>query len=133
MEKISTQIPKAASPRRCMMNGERKMPTTILIPRENQLDPTFFRTCNFSILRMWRANYGFSWSLEEEYNWAITPSHLHELFRARYPEKRNGVWMGLRPLTHIRGKPSAVPMRTQFLRPRIPAVLISIFPIPRCQ
>src|ERR1700678_4434094 len=34
------------------MNGERKMPTITLIPRADQLEPTFFRICLFSSLSM---------------------------------------------------------------------------------
>src|ERR1035441_2687218 len=42
-EKIRIHRPKASSPRRCRMKGERKIPTTTFTPRENQLDPTFLR------------------------------------------------------------------------------------------
>src|SRR5215469_13047435 len=48
MEKISTQIPAASSPRRCRMNGQRKNPTTTLMPSANQLELTFLMICRFS-------------------------------------------------------------------------------------
>src|SRR5919108_5984818 len=34
------------------MKGERKTPTRMLIPSENQLEPTFLMICSFSSLRM---------------------------------------------------------------------------------
>src|ERR1700758_3164797 len=49
MEKIRTQIPNAVSPSRCRMKGERKIPTRILTPRLNQLEPTFLK---ISVLRI---------------------------------------------------------------------------------
>src|ERR1700756_4760835 len=49
MEKIRTQMPKAVSPSRCRMKGERKTPTRILTPRLNQLEPTFLK---ISVLRI---------------------------------------------------------------------------------
>src|SRR5579885_2159450 len=36
-------MPKAVSPSRCRMKGDRKTPTRILTPRLNQLEPTFLK------------------------------------------------------------------------------------------
>src|SRR5208337_3935100 len=42
--------PNAESPNRWRMNGDRKIPTNILFPKANQLEPMFLMICRFSTL-----------------------------------------------------------------------------------
>jgi hypothetical protein len=42
------------------MNRERKMPTAMLMASADQLDPTFFRICDFSYFRIGSGSRLFS-------------------------------------------------------------------------
>jgi hypothetical protein len=42
------------------MNGERKIPTAMLMASADQLDPTFFRICAFSYFRICSSPFPFS-------------------------------------------------------------------------
>src|SRR6516225_1710730 len=52
-------MPNAVSPKRCKMNGDKKMPVAMSTPSENQLEPTFLIINRLSILLILQRHFQF--------------------------------------------------------------------------